>query len=222
MHTIFIDIETYHDFFFIGFKRQHDGKRVGIEFSRRNPIYDRDFVRRILMRNETVGYNSLMYDLPLIWYSLDESVTNAKLKRASDGIIKGGLKPWEVEDFLGIRLPWDLKNHHIDLMEPQPNAFASLKALNGRMHGKRLQDLPYDPGIIPTDEQMDVIGDYCLHSDLDATENLWNTLQGPLEMRRVLGKKYDANFMSKSDAQIGEAIVKKRVEQITGRKIVRI
>lgn len=221
MHTIFTDIEVYHDFFYIGFKRQHDQKRVGIEFSRRNQNYDRDFVRRILLRNETVGYNSLPFDLPLIWYSLDENVTNEKLKRASDGIIKGGLKPWEVEDFLGIRLPWDLKKRHIDLMEPQPNAFAGLKALNGRMHGKRLQDLPYDPDIIPTDEQMDVIADYCLHSDLDATENLWTTLAEPLQLRRALGEKHDSYFMCKSDAQIGEAIVKKRVEEIIGGKVER-
>lgn len=221
MDTIFTDIEVYHDFFYIGFKRQHDGKRVGVEFSRRNQNYDRDFVRKIILRNETVGYNSLMFDMPLIWYSLDENVTNEKLKRASDGIIKGGLKPWEVEDFLGIRLPWDVKNQHIDLMEPQPNAFASLKALNGRMHGKRLQDLPYDPDIIPTDEQMDVIGDYCLHSDLDATENLYNTLAEPLQLRRALGEKHASYFMCKSDAQIGEAIVKKQVELISGGKVER-
>lgn len=221
MHTIFTDIEVFHDFFFIGFKRESDGKRVGVEFSRRNPRYDRDFVRRILLRNETVGYNSLPFDLPLIWYSLDESVDNVKLKRASDGIIKGGLKPWEVEDFLGIRLPWDVRKRHIDLMEPQPNAFASLKTLNGRMHGNRMQDLPFDPDIVPTDEQMDIIADYCLHSDLDATHRLWTTLAEPLQLRRALGEKHDAYFMCKSDSQIGEAIVKKRVEQITGRKIER-
>lgn len=219
MDTIFTDIEVYHDFFYIGFKRQHDGKRVGVEFSRRNQNYDRDFVRKIILRNETVGYNSLMFDMPLIWYSLDENVTNEKLKRASDGIIKGGLNPWEVEDFLGIRLPWDVKNQHIDLMEPQPNAFASLKALNGRMHGKRLQDLPFAPDLRLSDAQFDIVADYCLHSDLDATENLWKTLAEPLELRRALGEKHESYFMCKSDAQIGEAIVKKRVEQISGRKV---
>ena len=219
MHTIFTDIECYQNYFFIGFKRQHDGKRVGVEFSRRNQNYDRDFVRRILLRNETVGYNSLTYDLPMIWYSLDENVTNEKLKRASDGIIKGNLKPWEVEDFLGIRLPWDVKNRHIDLMEPQPNAFVSLKSLNGRMHGKRLQDLPYHESTVLTEYQMDIVGDYCLHSDLDATENLWHTLAEPMELRRALGARHEQNFMSKSDAQIGEAIVKKRVEQITAKKV---
>lgn len=232
MHTISTDIECYHDFFYIGFKRKSDGKRVGIEYSRRNPIYDRDFVRRILLRNETVGYNSLGYDLPMIWYSLGENVTPAMLKRASDDIILGPmrkdgtrgakLKPWEVEDHLGIRIPWDVKRLHIDLMEPQPNAFASLKVLNGRMHGKRLMDLPFHPDTRLTDEQMDVVADYCLNNDLDATEDLFDTLAEPLELRRALSARYDQHFMSKSDAQIGEAIVKKRVEEISGRKIEKV
>lgn len=218
-HTIFTDIETFHGFFYVGFKREHDGKRVGVEFSRRNPRYDRDFVRRILLRNTTVGFHSLSYDLPLLWYSLDEEVTNEHLKRASDGIIKGGIKWWDVEDYLGIKIPYEVKKRHIDLIEPQPNAFASLKTLNGRMHGRHMQDLPYHPDIVPTDQQMDEIGRYCLHSDLDATENLWNALKEPMELRRALSDRHDQNFMSKSDAQIGEAIVKKRVEQIRGKKV---
>lgn len=219
MSTIFTDIECFHGFFYIGFKRQEDGKRVGVEYSTRQPNYDRDYVRSVLLRNTTVGYNSLSYDLPMLWYSLDEDVTNEKLKAASDRIIKGRVPWWEVEDLLGIRIPYDLKKQHIDLMEPQPNAIASLKTLNGRVHGKQLQDLPFDPDIWPTSEQMEIIGNYCLHSDLDATENVWNTLAEPLELRRALSARHDSNFMSKSDAQIGEAIVKKRVEQITGKKV---
>lgn len=219
MHTIFTDIECFHGFFFVGFKREEDGKRVGVEFSSRQPHYDREFVRRILLRNQSVGYNSLGYDLPMIWYSLEEHVTNEMLKAASDRIIKGNVPWWEVEDLLGIRIPYDIKKRHIDLIEPQPNARASLKTLNGRVQGKQLQDLPFDPDLRPDSAQMDIIANYCLHSDLDATENLWNALQEPIALRRALSDRHDQNFMSKSDAQIGEAIVKKRVEQITGNKV---
>lgn len=219
MSTIFTDIECYHDFFYIGFKREEDGKRVGVEFSRRQPNYDRAFVRSVILRNTTVGYRSLSYDLPMIWYSLEDDVTNEKLKAASDRIIKGEVPYWEVEDLLGIRIPWDVKKRHIDLMEPQPNAWASLKILNGRVHGKQLQDLPFDPDLRLSDEQMEIVAKYCLHSDLDATENVWKTLAEPIELRRALSTRHDANFMSKSDAQIGEAIVKKRVEQITGNRV---
>lgn len=217
MSTIFTDIECYYDFFYIGMKRESDGKRVGVELSTRSPTFDRDYVRNIFLRNTTVGFNSLGYDLPMIWYSLREDVTNDMLKAASDRIIKGGIRWWEVEDALGIVLPWEVKKKHIDLIEPQPNAFASLKTLNGRMHGTRLQDLPYHPDIRPTHEQMDVIADYCLHSDLDATERLFTTLKEPLELRVALGDIYQKDFRSKSDAQIGEAIVKIRYEQLTGR-----
>lgn len=221
MSEIVLDCECFHGFWYVGFKRLEDNKRVGVEFSTRNLDYDREFVRRILLRNTTVGYNSLGYDLPLIWFSLEEGVTNDRLKKASDAIIKGGIKWWDVEDFLGIRIPYDVKKRHIDLIEPQPNAFASLKALNGRMHGKQLQDLPFDPDLHPTPEQMDIIADYCLHSDLDATHNLWNALQEPMELRRALGPYYSRDFMCKSDSQIGEMIVKARVEQLSGAKVQR-
>lgn len=213
------DCEHYWNFAYYGFKRFSDGKRIGVEFSHRSPEHKRDWMRGILLRNTIVTFNGSSYDMPLAWYSLEEDVTPEKLKKASDGIIKGGLKPWEVEDFLGIRLPWDLKKNHIDMIEPQPNAFASLKILNGRMHGNRMQDLPYDPDTILSHDEMDKVADYCLHSDLDATHNLWNTLAEPLQLRRALGEKHETYFMCKSDSQIGEAIVKKRVEQITGRKI---
>ncbi|UVK46752.1 hypothetical protein BPNPMPFG_002460 [Mesorhizobium sp. AR07] len=218
MNTIFTDIEVYHEFFYIGFLREEDGKRVGVEYSARNQFYDRDYVRRIITRNTTVGFNSLAFDLPLIWFSLEDHVDNAKLKRASDGIIKGRIRWWDVEDFLGIRIPYEVKNKHIDLIEPQPNAIASLKTLNGRLHGKQLQDLPFDPDMHLTSEQMDIVANYCLHSDLDATQNLYNALAEPLALRRALGPVYGQNFLSKSDSQIGEAIVKKRVEQLSGIK----
>ncbi|WP_195178931.1 DNA polymerase domain-containing protein [Mesorhizobium sp. INR15] len=216
MSTIFTDIECYHGFFYVGFKRQEDGKRVGVEYSSRQPVYDRAYVRNVLLRHTTIGFNSLSYDLPMLWYSLEDDVTNEKLKAASDRIIKGRVPWWEVEDLLGIRIPFDLKKRHIDLIEPQPNAFASLKALNGRMHGKQLQDLPFDPDLWLTPEQMEIVGNYCLHSDLDATENLFNALKEPLDLRRALGPLYDQNFMCKSDAQIGEMIVKSRVEKLSG------
>lgn len=217
MSVIFTDIETFHDFFYIGMKREEDGKRIGVEFSSRSPNFDRDWIRNIFLKNTTVGYNSLGYDLPIIWYSLQNDVTNEMLKAASDRIIKNGIRWWEVEDALGIRIPWDVKKRHIDLMEPQPNAFASLKALNGRMHGIQLQDLPYDPDIRPNSDQMDAIASYCLNTDLDATESLYKTLKEPLELRVALGEIYGKDFRSKSDAQIGEAIVKKRAEELTGR-----
>lgn len=213
MSTLVVDIEVAHEFFYVGFKRLSDGQRLGMEFSRRNPDLDRARLRRIMTSNRLVGYNCASYDIPLIWYAI-KGATNQQIKAKSDGIIRGGLKAWQVESFLDIRIPRSCD--WIDLIEPQPNAWASLKALNGRLHGRRLQDLPFDPDARLTDAEMDATADYCLTSDLDATENLFRALKEPLELRVALGKEYGEDFRSKSDSQIGETIVKKRVEQLTG------
>jgi hypothetical protein len=75
------------------------------------------------------------------------------------------VRPWQVEEMLGIRVPREID--HIDLIEPQPNPVHQPEVtLNGRLHGERLQDLPMDPDAIPTDAEMDILADYCLNSDL--------------------------------------------------------
>lgn len=215
--TLYVDIECYRNFFYIAFKRMQDGKRLGFEFSARTGnTFDREHVRALLLRNLTIGFNSNNYDLPMIVFALTGASLD-QLKEASDLIIKGGLKPWDVPDALGIIMPkkWD----HIDLIEPNPAVMTSLKTLNGRLHGDRLQDLPYREDTILSYEEMDNTADYCLISDLDATENLHKALREPLELRTALSEQYKRDFRSKSDAQIGEAIVKMAAEEILDRKI---
>jgi hypothetical protein len=59
--------------------------------------------------------------------------------------------------------------------------------------------------------------------DLDDTIDLFHALKDRLDLREALGKQYLENnrlgFMSKSDAQIGEAIIKREVEKVTGEKV---
>lgn len=220
MSVLFTDIEVAHEYFFAGFKRQHDGLRTGMEMSRRKPNLDRDRLRKILLGNTIVTFNGQGYDFPLLWYAV-EGATNAQLKRASDQIINDRVKYWEIERLLQREMPdfrLPRRVDHIDIIEPQPNAIAGLKTLNGRLHGTRLQDLPFDPDARLTDEQMDESNDYCLTSDLDATENLFDALKEPLELRVALGEEYGEDFRSKSDSQIGETIVKSRIQALTGKR----
>lgn len=221
MAVLFCDIEVYKNFFYVAFKREKDGYRVGFELSTRSSEIDWRRINKIMRNNRIVTFNGQGYDVPLIFYALtllkrgEFSATKicALVKSKSDAIINGRVRYWEVEDLLKIKVP---RIDMIDLIEPQPNAIASLKTLNGRLHGKRMQDLPIAPDAILTDEEMDITADYCLQSDLDATHNLFDALKEPLELRVALGAEYDQDFRSKSDSQIGEAIVKKRVEQLTG------
>lgn len=220
--TLLIDIETYWEYFYIGMMRLSDGVRHGIEMSSRHPEggEKRDSVRKFLLKYQTVGFNSLGYDLPLIWLWI-EGADNETLKKASDRIIMGRIRWWEVEDALDIRIPRRIKDNHIDLIEPQPNPFASLKTLNGRLHGKQMQDLPFDPAIVPSPAEMDVLGKYCLQSDLDATNLLWGTMGEAIDLRRKVTEEIGVNVLSKSDTQMGLAIIKHRVEEKLGRRVKR-
>lgn len=212
--VVVCDIEVYANFFLVKIKRLRDGKIIRFELSDRSSI-DLTRLRAVLMSHTVVTYNGQGFDIPLIFLAL-EGASNARLMQATTQIIEGGLRWWEVERAFGITIPARLD--HIDLIEPQPNAFASLKTLAGRLHRRKMQDLPYEPGSTLTHEQMDEVDRYC-DNDLDSTEDLWNALAGPMELRLALGAEYGQDFRSKSDSQIGEAIVKKRVEQIIGRRV---
>jgi hypothetical protein len=214
--TAAVDIETYPNFFFIGIKRFEDNKRVGFELSERTEFeIDREKIRYFFRHNRIITFNGLTFDIPLIFLML-QGVPVHLIKEAANTIIEGRLKYWEVPQRLGVEIP---PLNHIDLMEPNPAVRASLKTLNGRIHGQRLQDLPYEHNTVLTHEQMDVVADYCLHSDLDATHNLFNAIREPIELREAMGKVYGADFRSKSDAQMGERIIKSQVEKKLNKKV---
>lgn len=217
MTTVVGDIEVYRNVCLFGFELLETGRRVILEESERSKV-DRLKLRDMLLRHTFVGFNSMSYDAPMLWYFILKDATPAMMKVASDKIIKGRLRYWEVEDALGIRIPRAFE--HIDLIEPQPNPIASLKTLNGRMHGKTLQDLPYDPDDVLTFEQIDRLTAY-LHNDIQATKDLWHALAEPMELRRIVGAQIGVNVMSKSDGQMGLSIVKHRVEAATGAKVGR-
>lgn len=212
--TLISDTECYGNLWCIGFRRVSDGKTLVMEQSHRRNL-DTDRLAALLRNNLVVGYNWLNYDSIMVTAAANGFCTS-KLKELNDRIIVGGLKWWHVKDELGLIIPrqWDF----IDLMEPQPNAFASLKTLAGRMHAPKMQDLPYPPDAILTDEQMDEVISY-MGNDLDVTHRLFDWLREPLELRDFLTKQYGINLMSKSDAQIGEGIIKKVAEDKLGKRI---
>lgn len=202
-----------------GGRRLSDGKELIFEHSFRKQMTDaqRDRLRRIMEDHTIVGYNYLNYDWPMVSEAL-RGADNDKLKRRSDQIIGNNLRYWQMENVIGYRLPeWDIW----DLMEPQPNARVSLKTLNGRMHGKWMRDLPFHHDQELTSDELDQTLRYMLN-DLDATELLLWNLREAMKLRASMSKRFSLNLMSKSDSQMGEAIIKKYVEKELGRKIERV
>lgn len=225
------DIECYRNYFFIGF-RTLEGRAVGYERSDRAD-FDPKKVRAILMRYTIVGFNSRDYDSMMLMAALS-GMNNSDLKDLSDDIIKNRLKPWDVERKYGIVVPSYLDME--DLFDTNPsvgtgadddddveNLFASgsasLKTLAGRMHSKRLQDLPVHEAEILTHEQMDTLNDYCLNSDCVATLELREMLREPLALREAMGEIYGFDARSLSDAQMGERMIKVGVERLTGERL---
>lgn len=210
-----LDVESFGNFFLVALKRFSDGRRAAFELSDRRGL-DVDGLRRALGSACLVTFNGGAYDLPLAAMALDGAPLD-RLKLASDRIILGGLRPWDVEREFGVRVPrWD----HVDLFEPNPSTRQGLKTLAARLHARFLVDLPFDPAATLSPREMNVATLYCLN-DLDHTQLLFEALREPLELRHALSAEHGVDLRSRSDAQIGEAIVRRRVEAATGERVPR-
>lgn len=218
MSTLILDTECYKNIWYLGVKRREDGRRAHFELSDRTGFdFDRDRVRYFLKRNQSVGFNSLPYDLPMIYLALD-GASNSDLKDASDRLINGRIPPWRAAEVLGTHIP---NIDHIDIFETNPSVRRGLKMLNGSMHAIRLQELPFKPDHVLTHDEMDRLIEYCQFGDLDGTEMLFDLMKEPIALRTALGEMNQLELRSSSDAQVGERLIKKSVEDAVGRRIKR-
>ena len=212
-----LDLEIYPNYALFAFQIVGGGKRYIEIRGETNKLSDED--RRTLggiMRTfETFGFNSNNFDMPLILYALS-GATAKMLCNMANAIIGERLSPWRTMTRYNLSKPRGFD--HFDLMEPAPAVKISLKLYGGRMHSKRLQDLPIEPNTLLTDSQMDDIREYCMN-DLATTIDLRNAIDDRIKLRRIMSAKYGMNFMSKSDAQMAEAIIVQDIENELGRKI---
>lgn len=145
-----------------------------------------------------VTFNGLHYDMPLVTLALG-GASNARLKEASDAIIVYGVKSWDIAE-----VPKWI--NHVDLIEVAPGQ-GSLKMYGGKMHSRTLQDLPFDPASVVTEEMRQTLRQYC-KNDLRTTRDLLETFPTQLELRDEMSREYSVDLRSKSDAQIAEAVMK--------------
>lgn len=238
-----MDIEVYEHYFLVMFKAIDTGVIRAFEMY---PNEDGDYleegsqslaystIKAILRQYLIVDFNGNEYDMPMLFYALS-GATCAELKEASNRIIDGRLRPWQFEEVYNIRVPnWV---DHIDLKEPVPGVQISLKLYGGRLHSKRLQDLPIEHDADLTDgspvvvdgvtlhtfqEKRDALRKYC-GNDLDTTIDLYKKATDPkdniIETRELLTAEFGIDVRSKSDAQIAETIIKHLVEKQSGTRL---
>lgn len=203
------DIEVYGNYFLIAFRCILTNKCIVFE-KYEGHSFD---IRKLywVMHNYTVvGFNSLKFDAPLLWYAHREASLE-QLKELTRQLIFDGLRVSEFERGYGVKIP---QTAHIDLMEVAPLK-GGLKTYGARLHCERLQDLPFDPDMELDHDQMRIVRDYCIN-DLDTTILLFNNLLEQLKLRDELSAQYRENLMSKSDAQIAEAVISAELKRMTG------
>ena len=212
MNKLMLDLECYPNYFLALFTRD-DGKSKGFEiFNDDRSTFDRVAIAKILLNPEyeIVTFNGDQYDMVLMNLSLIPKITNADLKKVSDDIIVNNKRSWEIYRKYDIE---PLPVNHIDLKEVAIG-MVSLKLYGGRMHSKKLQDLPLDPDSIITPDQLPLMRKYCKNDTL-LTLDLYNNLEKQIELRKQMTNDYGVDLRSKSDAQIAEAVLKAESHRIT-------
>jgi hypothetical protein len=214
--TCVCDTECFPNYWSIAF-REVDGPRV-VSFERtETQRLNIQAVLNIFRKWRVVTFNGINYDMLMIALAL-MGAKNTLLKRANDDIILGGLKYWQFEERYGAVMPEFVD--HIDLMEVSPGSAqkTSLKLYAGRLHSRRMQDLPFDPSQRLSDEQIVQVRSY--HgNDLDVTRDLYLELKSQIELRARMSERYGLDLRSKSDAQVAEAVIRTQIERRKGERV---
>ena len=208
VEELIVDVEVFQNYFLAVFTHVVSGKVFYLDSKTPQMA---DGLRWILSNCLTVGFNSITYDLT-ICYLICDGVEEDIVKDASDAIIKLNVNPSEI-----------LKQHrvkkfgvnHIDLIEVAP-LYASLKTYAGRLHAHKMQDLPFHPDTVLSEDQISIVRWYCVNDTLN-TQLLRECLREQIELRYELSNEFNIDLRSKSDAQIAEAVINRELKRITGR-----
>ncbi len=215
--TVICDVECYVNYFLVGFKCLTTNTYLFFEISPNGYFINgyavsgsewAQWLNFMFVRFRVVTFNGWSYDLPIIAVAL-QGVQPWKLKEISNQIIQEGLRPWQIERYYGAKVPQNI--NHIDIMEVAPLG-ESLKTYAGRLHCRRMQDLPYHhEAELSAEEAANVLG-YNVN-DLDNTATLFLELEPQVVLREALGVEYGQDLRSKSDAQVAEAIIGGELEK---------
>lgn len=201
--TLFVDIENYKNYFLIAFKGW--GKYHILEAP-----FNPHKLSWIMHNYRTVGFNSIKFDLPVIWYSY-VTQDHRDLCQLVSALILEGLWYQQAQQEFKFKI---FPTPHIDCIEVAPLK-GSLKLYGARLHAPRIQDLPFDLSLPLTEEQKPIVKNYCFN-DLDTTELLFDFMKERIELRQNMSTEYQLDLLSKSDAQIAEAVLIKEVTKLNG------
>ena len=206
------DTECYPNYWMLGIRQNGRTFRFKKYEDENRGNFNGNLIKKIFKEFRTISFNGNGYDVAMIKGALC-GYSVSKLKKLSDKLIVEGVKPWQ------LGLPdWE-PSDHIDLMEVAPGQ-AGLKMYAARIHSKTIRDLPYDPNLPLTEEQILEVDEYN-DIDLDDLQDLHDELQPQIKQREYLSKRYKVDLRSKSDAQLAETVLKLRCERAVGYKLTK-
>jgi hypothetical protein len=218
--TCVMDSECFVNYWSIAFRCVDTGRTKRFSMFNDSAPLDRKGIARIFKNWRVVTFNGIGYDMPMIALAMT-GVSNGKLKQASDGIIQLDIRPWQFFELHELA-PLPDYIDHIDLMEVSPGSpqKPSLKMYAGRLHSKRMQDLPFDVDHRLSPADVLVVEDYH-NNDLDVTRDFFFELKAQVDIRCQISDQYRVDVRSKSDAQIAEAVIKAEIERETRSRVYR-
>ena len=204
--TLVFDCEVYTNYFLVAFRSEKSRKVVYLE----SPHLDIPKLNWILANFTLVSFNGNNFDLPILALAC-AGCTTEQLKQATNLIINCNERASKVLQHFKVK---PLSVNHIDIIEVCPLE-GSLKLYSARLHCKKMQDLPFHPDTILSDDQITIIRYYCCN-DLVNTSLCYNALLPDLDLRVQLSTDYRMDLRSKSDAQIAEAVISHEVTAKNG------
>lgn len=203
-----VDCEVYRNYFLCKLRRVDNGAVIAFQMWSDGPWLDRAHMDYALRQVTLVSFNGINYDMVVIAAAL-AGFSCDQIKRVSDFIIQGNMRPWDCERQFNFRIP---AYDHIDLIEVVPTT-VSLKVMMGRLHCRKMQDLPIEHDQMITPEQRGLIYTYN-DNDLDGTEALLRKFWDQIKLRYEMSTEYGIDLRSKSDAQIAEAVIKRKLTDL--------
>lgn len=212
------DSEIYPNYVLLAFRGLDSKKSIYFELD--NEPLGRTIhlakLRWLLEHKCIINFNGRKFDFVIAALVL-HNCTTEQLWYATYMLIEQGARPQDV--LAKYKAPKLGKINQIDLIDLTALS-PGLKVCAGRLHAKRMQDLPFVPGRALTEDQISILFMYCFN-DLDNTELLYRSLLEQIAVREDTGKRYNLDLRSHSDPQMAEAIISSELKRITGAKFFR-
>lgn len=212
--TLFLNVESYPNYFLITFKLHQTNKFLQLECGE-GLSFNPKLLSWLMFNYRTIGFNSINYDLLVLWLSYRFQEPSI-LKDATNDIILRNMRDWEIKKSYQFQT---FNTPHIDLIEVAPLK-GSLKLYGARLHTESIQDQPFDVDKELTDFEIGELKKFNCNQ-LCITQELFDFMKERLDLRESLTNEYHIDVMSKSDAQIAEAIISKEVSKLNGKQVER-